>query len=225
MSNESDDWASHATRLADWATERLVNRADAWGQYLPLDQRNGRSNAFTKRGELTKGHLARHFAGANVGDLIGLHAISPNDTSLWGVGDIDLHDPTAWGVSAEGNLKNALGIVALLCGRGTRPLLEDTNGQGGSCTSASNFCSQRCRVEHSIAPIACTTAEQGGLSGPRHHAQRHRGSGIHASRAAAAGSASSRRGSVAPPRPPAMPRSPWHFMVGLPSECGIIWAA
>src|SRR4051794_40747987 len=38
------DWADHAGALAAWTRRWMVNRDDAWGQYLPPDQRsNGKA--------------------------------------------------------------------------------------------------------------------------------------------------------------------------------------
>ena len=50
---------------------------DAFGQYRPLDQRNGQGNAFIQKAELTPATLRRHFAGEDQGDLIGLFSTTP----------------------------------------------------------------------------------------------------------------------------------------------------
>lgn len=55
-------WAASAAQLASWARDRLVNRADAYGSYLPLDRREPQKNAITRKRELTNSVLERHFA-------------------------------------------------------------------------------------------------------------------------------------------------------------------
>jgi hypothetical protein len=32
-----EEWKERSRELADWAMERLVNRRDVWGQYVPRD--------------------------------------------------------------------------------------------------------------------------------------------------------------------------------------------
>jgi hypothetical protein len=84
------EWASHAEALADWTMKRMVNRADAWGQFLPVDRRET-GKAQTRKGELTREVLVRHYQGARVSDLVGLHTTSKDNSSRWLGIDVDLH--------------------------------------------------------------------------------------------------------------------------------------
>jgi hypothetical protein len=61
--------------------------------------------------------------------VIGLHAASPENTSLWGAVDIDHHgDDNA---PTDTNWRAALAWYEKLCRLGFRPLLVDSNGCGG----------------------------------------------------------------------------------------------
>jgi putative DNA primase/helicase len=125
---DKDAWASHAPDLAQWA-DRLVNRRDRHGHYLPMRRRIGGNNANTS-GELTIPILTRHFIGRDVGDLIGLHSTSADGTCRWCAWDWDQHkenDPAL----AERNEQAATDLYYRLEGRGFRPILEDSNGRGG----------------------------------------------------------------------------------------------
>lgn len=141
----ADEWRSRADPLARWAMDNLVNRRDVWGQYVPMNRRkvapNGRvSAALTlpaadRRGEdmVTLDKLARHFRGADVGHVIGLHSSSAENTSRWLAIDIDLHDPGAEeaGEIAARNYAAALAWWQKLRAMGLDPLLFDSNGKGG----------------------------------------------------------------------------------------------
>ena len=71
----------------------MVDRDDAWGQSLPLDERSA-GKARTVKGHLPAELLARHSRGADVADLIGPHTTAADDHSRWLAIDIDLHgDP------------------------------------------------------------------------------------------------------------------------------------
>jgi hypothetical protein len=85
-------WAAWATDLAKWTLKWLVNRTDAWGVYRPLDQRQ-EGSAFTRKGTLSEAILARHYEGAQVADLVGLHTTSALNSSRWLAVDIDWHRP------------------------------------------------------------------------------------------------------------------------------------
>ena len=78
-------WQREAGRLAQWTLERLVNRTDVYGSYLPLSSRRaGQSNNYTAPankehrlpGTLTTEIIEEHYRGNDHGQLIGLHAIS-----------------------------------------------------------------------------------------------------------------------------------------------------
>jgi hypothetical protein len=128
-------WRLHAGDLALWAWERLVNRTDVWGAYLPLERRE-RTKSYTAPAKKHRGRvflstdtLAQHFKGGRVEDVIGLHSTSPENLSLWAALDIDAHD----GGTADParNLAAALHWHDTLTALGFRPLLTDSNGAGG----------------------------------------------------------------------------------------------
>src|SRR5262245_16259739 len=54
----AQQWAAQARQLAAWTGKWLVNRTDAWGQYLPLGERD-KGKAQTRKGQLTEGVLIR----------------------------------------------------------------------------------------------------------------------------------------------------------------------
>jgi hypothetical protein len=131
-------WASGALELARWSMARLVNRTDVYGGYRPLHLRESGpvGNIWTKpavkdRGKklLTPEILARHYAGRDVGDLIGLHSTSPQNTSRWGALDIDWHGTTS--ADPQLNWESARHWFGKLRTLGFHPLLEDSNWSGG----------------------------------------------------------------------------------------------
>lgn len=135
---------SRAHELTAWTRSRLVNRTDVWGGYCRLD---GRSESFP--GPYTKPALAlrgrrslgygtiywNYAAGAydsNIAPerIVGLHAVSQSNTSLWGAIEVDQHGPKNPAVAAV-NLAAAMSWYARLVSLGFRPLLTDSNGAGG----------------------------------------------------------------------------------------------
>ena len=131
-------WQREAGRLARWTQERLVNRTDVYGSYLPLGGRQpGKSNNYTAPnkalrapGALTTEIIEEHFRGHDQGTLIGLHAISPDCTCKWFLVDIDQHGDDQAALAAA-NAKAAFAWHAELQQRGFHPLLLDSNGRGG----------------------------------------------------------------------------------------------
>jgi len=101
-------WACRAEELADFFWP-LVNRTDVRGGYRPLaergkeykkpDGRTGKLGAPTTRPArrlrgtvlLTRDHVVRHFRATAPEHIVGLHAVSPDNTSRWGGVDIDWH--------------------------------------------------------------------------------------------------------------------------------------
>ena len=131
-------WGRNAADLAEWTMQRLVNRTDVFGRYLPLEKRGpGRSNNYTAPhqdqrvdGALTGELMERHYRGQDVGQLIGLHAIGRDNRCRWFVVDIDKHgedDPA----TPESNFAAAVAWQRKLQGMGVEPLLLDSNGAGG----------------------------------------------------------------------------------------------
>lgn len=142
-----EEWRERATELADWATQRLINRKDVWGQYsipTPTEQREtGRTYkamtlpAKAQRGgdKVTLDKLTRHFASRRLRkpQLIGLHAKSLDATSRWFGLDIDCHDTDATGAEdlARRNLNAVVIWYRKLQDMGYDPMLFDSNGAGG----------------------------------------------------------------------------------------------
>lgn len=131
-------WRREAVRLAQWTQERLVNRTDVYGAYLPIGRRQaGKSNNCTapakdlrRPGILTAEIIEEHYRGYDQGSIIGLHAISSHCTCKWFLVDIDQHGEDQKAL-AEANAKAAFGWYAELKRRGFHPLLLDSNGRGG----------------------------------------------------------------------------------------------
>ena len=123
-------WSGAAVALAGWCWKWLVNRTDAFGQYLPLNQRTPKRNAVTKSQQFDKELLIRHFHGDDVGDLIGLLAISPDNRCKWISVDIDHHDePNQERHNSNGQA--AFRLCKQIGQLGFRPLLISSNGLGG----------------------------------------------------------------------------------------------
>jgi replicative DNA helicase len=140
-------WRQHAEDLCEWAWNRLVNRADVWGGYVPLRDRGkeyrrkdgtvGKLGNITTRPfksqrgkvQLTKQVLRRHFRASAPEDVIGLHSTSHDNTSLWGAVDTDYHGEG--GNDPDANLRASLSWYEKLSGMGFHPLLTDSNGKGG----------------------------------------------------------------------------------------------
>lgn len=136
------EWRDHAQQLAAWVMQRMINRTDVWGRYLPLRNRkmtDGSSNhAITapfrdERGKvfLDESSLEKHFRTSAAGGQLGLHSMGSDRTSRWFAIDIDLHDEDDLSVSAEGNFVAALGWYEHLQSSGLDPILMDSNGAGG----------------------------------------------------------------------------------------------
>jgi len=135
----SQSWTAHAPELARWATTTLVNRTDVWGGYRPLHLRepgNPLGKILTKSAKKDRGNkflteeiLARHFAGRDVGHVVGLHSISAENTSHWCAVDIDWHSEDS--TNPEINVAAATSWYTKLTVLGFSPLLTDSNGAGG----------------------------------------------------------------------------------------------
>src|SRR3954453_21900629 len=68
----ADAWREASGRLASWALDHMVNRPDAHGAYRPMAERESKGAVFTAKSPVTWDLLRRHFAGRDVGDVIGL---------------------------------------------------------------------------------------------------------------------------------------------------------
>jgi hypothetical protein len=132
-------WADRASELALWSERRMLNRRDVYGGYRSFAQRgrtyrlrNGRTGRLgrttTWHARITRQVLARHFAASGPESVVGVHAIAPGNTSLWCGVDIDRHDDAE---DAAANQRAALAWFDKLRALGLRPLLTDSNGNGG----------------------------------------------------------------------------------------------
>lgn len=137
LAAEAAGWGDRADELAAFADRALANRRDAWGQYFaphvrPTGQKARTCPPKAERGQrlLTPDLLAAHFAGADPGDVIGLHATGPDSTSRWLGFDLDQHDAQNVAV-AEANWDRVQRLACYLSLLGLHPLVEDSNGTGG----------------------------------------------------------------------------------------------
>jgi hypothetical protein len=133
------DWREAAERLTQWTDDRLVNRSDVYRGYkLPNNRYLGEPITYTKPfledarefGSLTRGIVEGHYRGSDPGGLIGLHAISIDNTSRWFVLNVDQKNANG-GILSEANAKAAFGWYEDLQLLNFRPLLLDANGAGG----------------------------------------------------------------------------------------------
>jgi hypothetical protein len=123
--------------LATWADRLLVNTRKHWGGYTWVQSDSGyRLEPRTRppvhrRGQslLTLDHLVAHFGYGRTPDIVGLHAVSAEDASRFGVLELDSHGPA--GSSPEANRVASVGWYAALCVLGFKPLLW-CGDQGGS---------------------------------------------------------------------------------------------
>lgn len=123
-------WAASAKSLAHWAMEHLVNRTDAWGSYLPAEQRTPKQKVVTRTGELNAEIVAKHFVGADVGDIIGLHTTAADNTCRWVAVDIDHHGARD-DVLHRRNRNSAIKLYQRARELGFAPILVSSNGYGG----------------------------------------------------------------------------------------------
>jgi len=130
------EWRNAAELLTKWTDDRLVNRSDVYRGYkLPNNRYLGELITYTKPfleearefGSLTRGIAEVHYRGDDPGGLIGLHAISIDNTSRWFVINVDQQDANG-AILAEANAKAAFGWYEDLQLLGFKPLLLDANG-------------------------------------------------------------------------------------------------
>lgn len=141
MNNAGLAWRARAEELAEFTLLHLVNRTDVWGAYLPrrrrirledgTEQKTWTAPAKRRRGveTLTLPVLARHYAGADVGDVIGLHSTSPANTSRFLAFDFDNHEGTT--EKAAANRDAAERLCDVLRAFGLSPLIEISDDRGG----------------------------------------------------------------------------------------------
>jgi hypothetical protein len=133
-SSEAQAWRDNAEKLAAYAFDHLVNRTDIYGRH---EADGGR---YMAKDGLTHENLLRHFRGEAAVDILGLFPIAAEEiegpdgemivssTCKWTTNDIDYHGD---GVAPEFNLKAAKGWCRRAVNLGFRPLLLESNGNGG----------------------------------------------------------------------------------------------
>lgn len=134
-------WRELAPALAERDMAECVNRPDVWGQYRPVHKRelrpDGTENkhwtlpARDRRGVefLTAETITRHYRGADVGHVVGLHAIGVDGSCRWIGFDFDNHESAA--EQAARNLASASATARWLAAFGLASLIEDSDGGGG----------------------------------------------------------------------------------------------
>jgi hypothetical protein len=126
-------WRSRAEELTAWTFDSLVNRFDAWGGHYLEDGHVWRETrplvAFRGECLLRWRDIEEHDAPRSVGDLMGLHSTSEENTSLWDAADVDAHPGDASNPVA--NLAASRAWFDVLRDLGFMPLLEDSNSKGG----------------------------------------------------------------------------------------------
>src|SRR5688572_3129464 len=105
--NTAAGWRAHAEALAARDLEHCANRVDVWGQFRPMHrrevapdgtvQRHWTMPARARRGleYLTHATLVRHYIGADVGDVVGLHCVGADSFARWLAFDFDNHEGSA----------------------------------------------------------------------------------------------------------------------------------
>jgi putative DNA primase/helicase len=131
---ESEAWRDASFKLVLFTLDHLVNRTDIYGGY----KRDG--SPITAKDGLDHAKLDLHFRPRTSADIIGLHAIAAEEivgpdgqpivqnTSKSCNNDIDHHSP---GAPPDRNFAAALAWHVRAETLGFRPLLVDSNGNGG----------------------------------------------------------------------------------------------
>lgn len=132
-------WHDAAGRLAQWTIDTLVNRDDVYRAYKSLDRRRwGELITYTAPwfeeardyGSLDYGVIVGHYRGEDLAHLIGLHAISVENTSRWFAIDVDQHGEDG-PVLGEENLDAVFSWYGRLQALGFQPLFLDSNDECG----------------------------------------------------------------------------------------------
>ncbi|MCU0648059.1 MAG: PriCT-2 domain-containing protein [Gemmatimonadaceae bacterium] len=134
---EGAAWAADANTLGAFVMAELVNRRDVWGGYLPMHRREAGADKVrtcppvAKRGHVALSRLVlyRHFVGRDVGDVIGLHAMSASDMARFGAFDFDAH---GGGVDLLALEHAVTWCTERLAEFGLGVLIEDSDGGGGA---------------------------------------------------------------------------------------------
>ncbi len=130
--NAEQAWRKNASRLAEWAFKKLVNREDVFGSYIPLEQRTAGKTARTQHCKITLEIFRKHFlvkVDSNREGLIGVHSTSKDNRCRWMVIDIDNHKNIS--EMAKNNKKAAIDLYTKLQQMGLHPLLTSSGSSGG----------------------------------------------------------------------------------------------
>jgi len=87
-----------------------------------------------KGSALTEDVLTRHFLGATVDDIVGLHSGNPNGTASWCAVDVDYHSDDD---DEEANVRAVFHWYEVLIELGLTPLLWRATAGAGSTSGAS----------------------------------------------------------------------------------------
>ena len=132
-------WREAAGRLAQWTLDRLVNRTDVYRIYKSMERRRWDElltytgpwfEESRDYGSLCLNTIEEHYHGCDPNKMIGLHAISIDNTSRWFVINVDQQDANG-AILAEANANAAFDWYEDLQMLGFKPLLLDANGAGG----------------------------------------------------------------------------------------------
>lgn len=124
-----EPWRSAQHDLSEWVLAHLINRSDARGGYY----RKGNEVRRTTRKESDPqwtphdAALPLHFSAIGPRHIVGLHAISLENTSRWLVFDIDAHH----GEDPVENLRIATELCDRLSELGLTAHIFDSDGRGG----------------------------------------------------------------------------------------------
>jgi len=133
------DWREASEQLTIWTADRLINRDDVYRIFKSPERRYlGHLITYTAPwfeddrvyGSLNCNVIEEHYCGNDRGKLIGLHAISVENTSRWFAIDIDQHGDDGPVLGKE-NINAAFAWYGDLQVLGFKPLLLDANGAGG----------------------------------------------------------------------------------------------
>jgi hypothetical protein len=131
-------WCDAVGPLTQWTLDRLVNRDDVYRAYKSLERRYpNQLLTYTapwfedarEFGSLTSAIIEEHYR-SDQEKLIGLHAISVENTCRWFAIDVDQHGDDG-PVLGEKNVDAAFSWYEELQEIGFHPVLVDANGAGG----------------------------------------------------------------------------------------------
>lgn len=127
---ERSAWANSAEHLAKWAGKHFINRNDRVIHYLAERDRSRKQKAVAENRPVEFNNLVAHFECKRREHILIAHAISPDNTCLWGAIDIDNHGEYDAEI-ARRNLIAAERMAEQFRRAGITTLVLDSNGRGG----------------------------------------------------------------------------------------------